>query len=260
MVKRVKGRGERKAEYPSSSPFAYCPFSSFVLLSLLILLFVFGACAPSNSSTKGDGSSMGNDQKGAPVVYAALGDSTGVGVGAKDGGYVARLFARIKRERPASSLTNVCVSGAETEDVLRAQIKLALAARPTLITLGIGINDVGHGVTLERFSGNYEEIITRLKAGSSAPIVITNIPDISLAPAIPAIMRDEVYRRVNLFNEQIKEIASRHELIVVDAYTATRDVISSHPEFFSDDGFHPSDEGYERWAEMMWPTVESAIG
>ena len=203
---------------------------------------------------------MSNDQKGAPVIYAALGDSTGVGVGARNGGYVARLFARIKRERPASSLTNVCVSGAETEDVLRGQIRPALAARPTLITLGIGINDVGHGVTLERFSSNYEEIIKRLRAESSAPIVITNIPDISLAPAIPSVMRADVYRRVNLFNERIKEIAERHGLRVVDAYTVTREVIQSHPEFFSDDGFHPSDEGYERWAEMMWPTVKSAIG
>jgi acyl-CoA thioesterase I len=202
---------------------------------------------------------MGDDQKGGPVVYAALGDSTGVGVGARNGGYVARLFERIKRERPASSLTNVCASGAETEDVLRSQIRPALAARPTLITLGIGINDVGHGVTIETFARNYEEIITRLKAETSAPIIITNIPDISLAPAVPSFLRDEVYRRVNLFNERIKEIADHHGLTVVDAYTATHEIISSHPEFFSDDGFHPSDEGYERWAEIMWPTVQSAI-
>jgi lysophospholipase L1-like esterase len=203
---------------------------------------------------------MGNDHRDGRVIYAALGDSTGVGVGAKNGGYVARLFARIKRVRPASSLANLCVSGAETEDVLRSQLKLALAARPNLITLGIGINDVGHGVTLEIFARNYEEIITRIKAESDAPIVVTNIPDISLAPAVPASLRDQVYRRVILFNESIKEISERHGLRVVDAYTATHDIIRSHPEFFSDDGFHPSDEGYERWAEMMWPTVESAIG
>ena len=202
---------------------------------------------------------MGNDHRDEAVIYAALGDSTGVGVGAKNGGYVARLFTRIKSLRPDSRLTNVCVSGAETEDVLRSQLKTALASRPTLVTLGIGINDVGHGVAAETFAQNYEEIIKRLKAETSAPIIITNIPDISLAPIVPASLRDQIYRRVNLFNEHIKEIASRHNLIVVDAYTATRDVIKSSPGFFSDDGFHPSDEGYERWAEMMWPTVESAI-
>jgi lysophospholipase L1-like esterase len=250
--------GQGKSQKKESTGL-FVPAFPLYLFAVLLLVFACGACARSDSNAKGDASSMGGDQKGGDVVYAALGDSTGVGVGARKGGYVSRLFERIKRERPASRLTNACVSGAETEDVLRSQIKLALAARPSLITLGIGINDVGHGVTPERFSANYEEIITRLKAETDAPIVITNIPDISLAPAIPALMRDEVYRRVNLFNERIKEIAQRHGLIVVDAYTVTREVISSRPGFFSDDGFHPSDEGYEQWAEMMWPTVKSAI-
>jgi lysophospholipase L1-like esterase len=203
---------------------------------------------------------MSKDEKGAPVIYAALGDSTGAGVGAKNGGYVARLFTRIEGVRPRSRLTNLCVSGAETEDVLRAQVGPALRARPTLLTLGIGINDVGHGVPVERFARNYEEIITRLKAGTSAPIVVTNLPDVSLAPVVSSYMRAEVRRRVRLFNERIQEIAGRHGLTVVDAYTATHDALASHPEFFSDDGFHPSDAGYEHWAETMWPTIQRAIG
>jgi lysophospholipase L1-like esterase len=202
---------------------------------------------------------MGSEPKNERVIYAALGDSTGVGVGAKEGGYVARLFTRIRSLRPDSRLTNVCMSGAQTEDVLRTQIDTALAAHPTLVTLGIGINDVGHGVTVERFARNYEEIVKRLKAETDGAIVVTNIPDISLAPVVPASMRDQVRERVNLFNERIREIAERHALKVVDAYTNTQGIIASNPDFFSDDGFHPSDTGYERWAETMWPTVKAAI-
>jgi lysophospholipase L1-like esterase len=33
-----------------------------------------------------------------------------------------------------------------------------------------------------------------------------------------------------------------------------------HPEYFSSDGFHPSDKGYELWATQMWPTVARVIG
>ena len=253
----VKGKNNKR----TSTTFSLypLPLTLFPILLLFFACVTSSSCAQSSSDSRGNGSRMGNDHRDEAVIYAALGDSTGVGVGAKNGGYVVRLFTRIKSLRPDSRLTNVCVSGAETEDVLRSQLKTALAARPTLVTLGIGINDVGHGVTIETFTRNYEEIIKRLKAETSAPIVITNIPDISLAPIVPASLRGQVYGRVNLFNEHIREIASRHNLIVVDAYTATRDVIKSSPGFFSDDGFHPSDEGYERWAEMMWPTVESAI-
>jgi lysophospholipase L1-like esterase len=207
---------------------------------------------------------MGKEEERAAasaVVYTALGDSTGVGVGAREGGgYVARLFERIKRERPLASVNNLCVSGATTEDVLREQLRPAIRTRPTLVTLGLGINDIGRGESAEQFARNYEEIIKRLKMETKAVIVITNIPDISFAPVVPTSARDSTRRSVQLFNERVHRIAERYELSVVDIYSETHRVIPTHPEFFSEDGFHPSGEGYEYWAETMWPAIEAAIG
>ncbi|HKQ52798.1 MAG TPA: SGNH/GDSL hydrolase family protein, partial [Pyrinomonadaceae bacterium] len=172
----------------------------------------------------------------------------------------ARLFERIRGERPDSRLVNLCVSGATTEDVLREQLRAATSARPTLVTLGIGINDLGHGLTAERFSANYEEIVKRLKTETAARVVVTNVPDISLAPVIPRSERDATRRRIELFNERLESIARRYDLSVVDVYSETHRVIPAHPEFFSEDGFHPSAEGYAYWADTMWPAVKEAIG
>jgi lysophospholipase L1-like esterase len=230
------------------------------LVALLLFLFYGAACAQSGSRQKENMTSMGKDEQRAAVVYTALGDSTGVGVGAREGGgYVARLFERIKREHGDARLTNLCVSGATTADVLREQIKPALSSRPNLVTLGIGINDIGHGLSAEQFARNYEEIIKRLKAETSAAIVVTNIPDISFAPVVPLYARESTRRNVQLFNEKVHAIAERYNLIVVDVYTETHRVIPTHPEFFSEDGFHPSAEGYEYWAKTMWPLVKAAI-
>jgi lysophospholipase L1-like esterase len=231
-----------------------------------LALFIIAAttagasCRTQILSQRGEQSGMGNNIVAAPLNYVALGDSTGVGVGAQHGGYVVRLFERIKHERPESRLTNLCVSGATTDDVLREQVGPAIAARPTLITLGVGINDAGRSFTVERFAHNYEEIIKRLRAKTDAPIIVTNLPDVSLAPVVPVFMRDEVRRRIELYNERIEDIAKQYGLRVVDAYSTTHDIIPAHPEFFSSDGFHPSDIGYEYWAKTMWPTVKAVIG
>lgn len=234
--------------------------SECFLALLFFLVWCAAACAQSNSVRKENKANMGTEEQSAAVVYTALGDSTGVGVGARDGkGYVARLFEHIRQERAGARLHNLCVSGATTEDVLRGQLDAAIRTRPTLVTLGIGINDIGHGMPVERFARNYEAIIKRLKAETSAAIVITNIPDMSFAPVIPAGARDDTRRSVQLFNEKLEAIAKRYELLVVDTYAETHRVIPSHPEFFSEDGFHPSAEGYEYWAEAMWPTVKAAI-
>lgn len=195
-----------------------------------------------------------------PIVYVALGDSTGSGVGAREGGYVARLFKRIAERRPESKLSNLCVSGATTADVMRGQLERGVAMNPDLVTVGIGINDIGHGLTLEQFSKNYEQILSTLKEKTRAQIVVTNIPDVSSAPRIPNAMRSEYQRRIVQFSQRLEEIANRHGVTIFDIHTITKDELPSHPEYFSGDGFHPSDEGYELWATEMWPTVARVIG
>ncbi len=195
-----------------------------------------------------------------PIVYVALGDSTGAGVGARDGGYVARLFKRIAEQQPESKLSNLCVSGATTADVLRGQLDQGVAMNPDLVTVGIGINDIGHGLTLEQFSKNYEEILSTLKEKTRAQIVVSNLPDVSSAPRIPNAMRAEYQRRIAQFSERLEEIANRHGVTIFDVYTITKAELPSHPEYFSIDGFHPSDDGYELWATQMWPTVARVVG
>src|SRR5678815_3968817 len=145
-----------------------------------------------------------------PVVYVALGDSTGYDVGAREGGYVKRLFDRINERRPTSTLQNLCVSGATTDDLVRDQLEQAIALNPDLVTVGIGINDIGHGLTLEQFSKNYEQILSTLKEKTHAQIVVTNLPDVSSAPRIPNSMRSEYQRQIDEFCKRLVELSLIH--------------------------------------------------
>lgn len=197
--------------------------------------------------------------KTGPIVYVALGDSTGSGVGAREGGYVARLYKRLEEQRPTSTLVNLCVSGSTTADVLRAQLEKGVEADPDLVTLGIGINDIGHGLTLDQFAKNYDEILSVLKENTVAQIVVTNIPDVSSAPRIPRSMRSEYQRQIVQFNQKLEEIATRYGVVIFDIYSITTRELAEHPEYFSADGFHPSDEGYELWAQEMWPLLGKVI-
>jgi lysophospholipase L1-like esterase len=226
-------------------------FAAFVLLVLL------AACNHENGI---EGAETQKSMKTGPIVYVALGDSTGAGVGARNGGYVARLFQRLVARRPGSKLNNLCISGSDTEDVLRAQLEKGVAMNPDLVTLGIGINDIGHRMTLDQFSKNYDQILSTLKEKTHAEIVVTNIPDISTAPVIPGAMRGQYQQQIIQYSKRLEEIAARHGVTVFDVYAITTKELPSHPEYFSADGFHPSDQGYELWAEQMWPTVARLIG
>lgn len=227
---------------------------------VLLLTLVCAGRACSGSSYQRYKLNTNEDGKDAPVVYMALGDSTCLGVGAqKGGGYPARLLARIRQARPQSQLLILCTAGATTNTLLHEQMSQKAGMQPTLITLSIGANDLMNEVEEEGFAERFEQIVLRLKE-FGAPIVITNLPDISLAPAMPVLVRQDMRRRVIIFNARIGEVANRHGLLPVDLYDMSRKIVPTHPEFYSTDGFHPSDAGYEVWMEKMWPEVKKAIG
>ena len=194
-----------------------------------------------------------------PLVYVALGDSTGAGVGAVNGGYVARLYKRILNERPSSQLANLCVSGATTTGVLRGQLDNGVAKSPNLVTLGIGINDISHGVPLDQFTQNYDRILSTLKQQTKAHIVVSNIPDVSTARVVPVFLRGQYHQQIVNFNHRLEDIANRHGVTIFDIFLTTTRELHAHPEYFSPDGFHPSDEGYEMWAVQMWPVIERVL-
>ncbi|HXS00285.1 MAG TPA: SGNH/GDSL hydrolase family protein [Pyrinomonadaceae bacterium] len=225
-------------------------------LALGLLVLTLTGCNRENVAQQ----ALNNRIMTGPITYVALGDSTGVGVGAREGGYVLRLFNRLNERRPGSKLTNLCVSGATTEDLVRGQLDRGVATNPDLVTVGIGINDIGHGLTIDQFAKNYENILSTLRDKTHAQIVVTNIPDISSGPRIPGSMRSQYQQQILKFNERLEEIAKRYGVTVFDMYAVSKDELPLHPEYFSSDGFHPSDEGYEMWAKQMWPTLERVIG
>jgi acyl-CoA thioesterase-1 len=226
---------------------------------LLLASFALTACSqPNVNSPTGQQPELKSGDKTEPIIYLALGDSTGIGLGAGNGGgYVDRLLQQIQQLRPGSRLINLSEAGATTNEVNR-RISNYSGASPSLVTIGIGVNDVVRGMDETEFASNYEKILERLKK-FGAPTVIINVPDFSLAPAIPESMRKQLHDRIQLFNKSIAEIAGRYQLPLVDVYQTSQEIIPAHPEFFSADGFHPSDAGYKFLADKIWPTVQKSI-
>jgi acyl-CoA thioesterase I len=193
------------------------------------------------------------------VTYLALGDSTGLGLGAQNGyGYVEQLMTRIETEHPGSRLIKLCRLG-ETTSSLSQKLTERFSVKPTFVTLNIGMNDLFQRMSEEEFAANYQAIVVQLRH-LAVPIVITNLPDISFAPRLPNSMRGEIHLKVLLFNKRIEAIAKSYGLFFVDLYAASAGALTKHQEFFASDGFHPSDAAYEFWTRTMWPTVKNAIG
>jgi acyl-CoA thioesterase-1 len=193
-----------------------------------------------------------------PLLHA-LGDSTAAGVGARSGSYAERLLPMLSSAGRRFALLNLAESGATTEDVLRDQVDRVVPGSASLVLLGVGVNDLTHDVPPERFAQLYESVIERLRARTAAPIVVSNIPDVSLARAVWPALRAPLAARVDVYDRIIERVALQHGLSVFDACAMTRNSLPPHPEYLSSDGFHPSDAGYQAWAEGLWQVVKRVL-
>ncbi|MDB4988068.1 MAG: Lipolytic enzyme precursor [Myxococcaceae bacterium] len=190
-------------------------------------------------------------------MYGALGDSTGVGVGARDGrGYVARLYERLRAQRTEARLLNACRSGATSADAVRDQLPRTTAAGPTVVTVFIGINDLIRGVSPTLYGDNLAQIAQRLTGHGAC--LFCGLPDLSLAPAAMAYLRalgiekSSFEARTRAYNERVLASARAHGHAFLDLFGLP---LEDGAHFFSADGFHPSAQGYEELASRIWPAL-----
>jgi acyl-CoA thioesterase I len=230
--------------------------AALVALSALLLA---AAC----SSTRVGEMRMLPAERSAEVVYVALGDSTVEGVGASSAGtnYVGRLGARLRDRYPRARTVNLGVAGATSYDVAEAQLAEAIALRPHLVTLSIGPNDITAKVPVETYAENLEAILGRLDRETEAVIVVNLLPDLAVTPRFRTRENAPLLGRLSAeFNDVVARTAERHGALMVDLYGASRREVPGHPELLAADGYHPSDLGYARWAELMWEAVRTRLG
>lgn len=195
----------------------------------------------------------------ASVLYVALGDSTAEGVGASgpETTYVARLHARLRGVYPRASAINLGAGGATSADVVAGQLERAARLRPQLVTVSIGPNDITSRVPVAAYERNMETIFRRLAQETGAVVIANLVPDIAITPRFRGRETAAAVEGLTVrFNEALGRTARAHGVELVDLYAASRDELPRRPELIAADGYHPSDEGYARWAELLWMGVE----
>ena len=200
--------------------------------------------------------------RSAAVLYVALGDSTVEGVGATspDRNYVSRLHERLRAGYPSARVVNLGAGGATSADVLLRQLDRAIGLRPHLVTLSIGPNDITTRVPVATYEKNLETILGRLRYETTAVAVVNLIPDLAVTPRFSrSRLREAVGRQTIVFNEALERTGWAHRAELVNLYAASQREVPLQPELISADGYHPSDAGYARWAELVWTGVEARI-
>lgn len=206
-------------------------------VALVVLCASFVGCA----SSPWDGSE--------DVTYVALGASDAVGIGAIPlrRGYVFRIEDGLEKRRLKVNLVNLGIAGAQIDDIERIS-QLAPLARPQLVTIWTGANDLINGADPAAFEEELEDMLERLRDDTDAFIVIADLPNLTLIPRfLENPSRVVTPERVQAFNAAIERQAERFDIPV--ARLSEMDMLE---ELTSDiDGFHPNNRGHQMIADRF---------
>jgi len=194
--------------------------------------------------------SNNDSQKLTKILF--LGDSLTAGVGAStfQNSYPNLFAQELTTQLGNIQTTNHAVPGDKTQNILNRQLSQDLAD-PQITFVMIGINDMFGHIGTDKFKQNYRQIIATLQQKTNSQIILISIPNITSSSLVSWPLSNYFKWQINNYNQAIAEVAQQYHLPVLDLYSLTENSFSQHPQYYSQDLFHPSDEGYNYWTTNL---------
>lgn len=176
------------------------------------------------------------------LTWLAIGDSITNGTGATsyDKSYVYQTRTELLKRGHQHFLIRASVGGQRSDNMITMYKAKGGKCDPDLITIMIGTNDVGQGISTSTFKANVNLLIDEVYKNNVVglcKVVLTTIPWRGDFDCVP-------------FNNVIKQIGVERNIPVCDIFPA----FSSNADLL--DGVHPNDNGHQKIANILIPFLD----
>jgi len=188
--------------------------------------------------------------EGEPLHLLAAGDSIidGVGAGRMENALpvqFARALAGRMNRRVHWRVEGE--TGLAIADVLDRLENLKLAAQPDLVLISVGVNDVTGLSSTRQWRTNLIDLMEMLcRSWPGSLTVFAGLPPMSQFPLPPQPLRSALGLRASLMDRIAAQVIGRYDHAV---HVPTR--INPADHSFCEDGFHPSAESCNLWAQEL---------
>ena len=189
--------------------------------------------------------------------FVAIGDSQTEGVGdhlhpdGSDRGWADRFAEGLARQYPGLLYANLAIRGRRIRQIHDEQLEPALALEPDLASVMAGANDlIRPGLDLDLTLDLMDDMQSHFS--SIGARVLTNTYPV--APGSGP-FGHRVSDRFRAYNEGLREIAERHDALLIDLETIPS---TTDPRLWSHDRLHLNPAGHERLSLAALALIEGA--
>ena len=228
---------------------------SFILIEYLVIKYggkpVDAPVIPRTTQSMGTGKSLN---------YVVMGDSTSIGQGSDYASSIGEATAHKLAASYRVNYTNVGISGATTRDVADIQLSKAVAYKPDVVLIAVGANDATHFTSAKDIQTHLAKIISGLiQANCNVKIVLTESPEMGSVPRFPWPADRIMSLRTNQVNSAMDTVLQAKHLTLAPIAKKTGPVFAAHPEYFAQDKFHPTAQGYSIWIPILNEAIQNAL-
>ncbi len=230
-------------------------FTFFVLLCAM-LICVTGCGAISGGQATPPNNPVVQQAAKARLTYVAIGASDTYGIGTDDPqtqSWPADLSTKLG---DGVHLINLGIPGVHADSALNVEVPIALDSHPDIVTLWLAVNDLADNVSLTDYTRSMDSILSRLQQLTPhTRIAIANVPDVTVLPRFQTENAQALHERITAYNTVIASLVQKHHALLVDLYTRWQD-LANHPDYISNDGFHPNALGYAAIATIFYQVLQ----
>ena len=147
----------------------------------------------------------------------------------------------------------VAKTGWTTDELQTAVDENIFLNKYDFVSLLIGVNNQYRGRTTEEYKLQFEQILKQaiVFTGNNANhVFVLSIPDWSITPFAKDKDVEKIAIEIDLFNEACKNITTASGCHFIDI-TAEQRLNGSNAAMIAEDGLHPSQLEYAKWAKIL---------
>jgi lysophospholipase L1-like esterase len=195
--------------------------------------------------------------------YLALGDSYTIGEAVslhQSFPYQVVQLLR-KKEFNFNAPEIIAKTGWTTDELLDAINKSTLLSKYDFVSLLIGVNNQYRGRDAIEYKEQFEELLKKaieLANGKKDRVIIISIPDYSLTPHGKSMNAEKISKEIEVFNSINKALSIQYKVQYVNVTSESKESRNTS-DLVAQDGLHPSDKEYSKWAEKIAAAVTSQL-
>jgi lysophospholipase L1-like esterase len=197
---------------------------------------------------------------GEELRYLILGDSTSIAQGGDySQGFAVKTAENLAKTRKVI-YKNYGVSGARINDVATTQLDYSKEFIPDIVLVAVGANDVTHLTSLESIESDLKQIINKLRErNNNVEIVFTGSASMGDVKRFIQPLRWFMGKQTERINSAFEQLVEEDNVKLAYIARETSEEFANNPKLFAQDNFHPNNEGYAVWVQVLNPVLEEAI-